>query len=666
MKAYQLKILLKNSKPPVWRRCRIPAGITFSQLALILEHITESGACAEYEYEFYQAGIQVREWQGETGRAASFRYDCLCASDTFIDGLADQEEWFTFRPGDGRQYRVEIEERREEPICCPVVVKQKAAPQGPGWSDLETVNGELSQRCPLQWGEPDYRTFAELAEESKEGKYGITVACRPEDRTERRQVSAESKMRTFANTVMQEYVDAITEKIMGEHKGTGEGEMMDADALQDLLEKAEWQIKRDIREKMLGRDMREGHSRHPGVKEFLMGETKSTLLEMAADLKLSRCKSLSKDSLAEKIREELLKPEVMQRRMLLLGDEEIQVFEKAMARKGGFYPDREEMEHLEKLYDLTYVLLYSDDYAEVPKEVEEVYRQFNTPAFQEKRRETFWLYHCLQMVDMLCGSAPVSVVCRMLKKCLRRKVERKNVEEFWANLPEELNPCVLRGEKVISRELLRDSLYLRVEEMQGKGEFYIPDPDEILEYTENGYPVSDPNYRRLKTFLVRGMNMGIETADEYMPVVWSHISMGAAPADIMEILEREEFVFSKEEDLREFVSILMDVNNHTRMMINRGWTPMEMREKLPPLPRGKRPTIVPMSSEAARLLGEATGELKNMGFDVDLNQSADEIPTISMPDGISGKIAAGTKKVYPNDPCPCGSGKKYKKCCGRK
>ncbi len=23
-------------------------------------------------------------------------------------------------------------------------------------------------------------------------------------------------------------------------------------------------------------------------------------------------------------------------------------------------------------------------------------------------------------------------------------------------------------------------------------------------------------------------------------------------------------------------------------------------------------------------------------------------------------------KIYPNDPCPCGSGKKYKKCCGKK
>ena len=23
------------------------------------------------------------------------------------------------------------------------------------------------------------------------------------------------------------------------------------------------------------------------------------------------------------------------------------------------------------------------------------------------------------------------------------------------------------------------------------------------------------------------------------------------------------------------------------------------------------------------------------------------------------------ERIYPNDPCPCGSGKKYKKCCGK-
>ena len=29
-----------------------------------------------------------------------------------------------------------------------------------------------------------------------------------------------------------------------------------------------------------------------------------------------------------------------------------------------------------------------------------------------------------------------------------------------------------------------------------------------------------------------------------------------------------------------------------------------------------------------------------------------------------GTIRKG-KKIFPNDPCPCGSGKKYKKCCGK-
>ena len=29
------------------------------------------------------------------------------------------------------------------------------------------------------------------------------------------------------------------------------------------------------------------------------------------------------------------------------------------------------------------------------------------------------------------------------------------------------------------------------------------------------------------------------------------------------------------------------------------------------------------------------------------------------------RSGSGSKKVYPNDPCPCGSGKKFKKCCGR-
>ena len=34
--------------------------------------------------------------------------------------------------------------------------------------------------------------------------------------------------------------------------------------------------------------------------------------------------------------------------------------------------------------------------------------------------------------------------------------------------------------------------------------------------------------------------------------------------------------------------------------------------------------------------------------------------------GFKGVVKAESEKVGPNDPCPCGSGLKYKKCCGKK
>ena len=33
---------------------------------------------------------------------------------------------------------------------------------------------------------------------------------------------------------------------------------------------------------------------------------------------------------------------------------------------------------------------------------------------------------------------------------------------------------------------------------------------------------------------------------------------------------------------------------------------------------------------------------------------------------VKGPVKKTEDKVYPNDPCPCGSGMKYKQCCGRK
>ena len=80
---------------------------------------------------------------------------------------------------------------------------------------------------------------------------------------------------------------------------------------------------------------------------------------------------------------------------------------------------------------------------------------------------------------------------------------------------------------------------------------------------------------------------------------------------------------------------------------------------------GTFPTIVPGSSLAAQMLKQGQKEIEKMGFTVDLDSTAVDMNK-AFPSATPGAADARPKKIYPNDPCPCGSGKKYKHCCGRK
>ena len=77
------------------------------------------------------------------------------------------------------------------------------------------------------------------------------------------------------------------------------------------------------------------------------------------------------------------------------------------------------------------------------------------------------------------------------------------------------------------------------------------------------------------------------------------------------------------------------------------------------------PVITAGSSLAAEMLAEAAPEIRKMGFGLDLESNAANIPVMDLPNGLDGLVKMSQKKVYPNDPCPCGSGKKFKKCCGK-
>lgn len=620
MKTFQIKLAEKKTKPPVWKRCIVPGGITFSQLAVILEAIAETEVSEQYEFEFYQAGIQLREWREGEQAVRRYNFDYWCSSDTYIDDLMGREPWFTFRTGKEKEYRVTIEKCVTDEKPYPYILKQKESPDSRTWMDVEKANQELRGQFQVTYGDPDYRTFDELKQEMKTGSFGLRGAEKPVSRAERNEKSSETKLREFA----------------------------------DLLQK-------HLAE---NRNAQERYSRNPEMAEIMSSWTKEELKSLAEDLELKGYHSLKKDILVGKIKEELLKPSVMERQMMMFSDEEIAAFESVL-KTTGYYPVRKDLELLEGFYNLAYVGIYNDNFAAVPDEVKKVYKKVNTPKFRKKRKRAFWMIRCLTMVIFLYVLAPISVIKEMLVKCLGEDISEEEFREIFAWIPDYQNPCVIRGEWVIYKEVLPQGLYNKIKESQGDLEYYIPEQEEILDYTGHGYPSRDTCCRKVKEFLIKRMKIEEEQTENLMQGIYSRISLGGGPSDVTEIFEEEGIIFPNETTVRDFIALLIELNNSTRMIQNRGWTPSEMTKKRPVLPEGQKPTIVPMSSLAAEQLKQASNELQQMGFTVDLDSGADEVETVFMPDGIAGHTVKGTKKIYPNDPCPCGSGKKYKKCCGK-
>ena len=195
---------------------------------------------------------------------------------------------------------------------------------------------------------------------------------------------------------------------------------------------------------------------------------------------------------------------------------------------------------------------------------------------------------------------------------------------------------------------------------------YIPTPEDAHDIHTAGFPIH--NKYVVKT--IKGLENSFRIPHEKAVVIvldlWASFAWSQDPMEKIRELQEEhkELVPPDIKGVQKLVDLVMELYNHTPQIGNNGYPPSELHERM--VREGKYnpstpPTIVPMSSKAAEGL-KAAG-IESMGFPVDYNATAKDVPVWAMQGGkITGK---GTKKIYPNDPCPCGSGKKYKKCCGK-
>lgn len=402
------------------------------------------------------------------------------------------------------------------------------------------------------------------------------------------------------------------------------------------------------------------------LKHILRMYDKESLLNYARDLEIKRTSGLKKDELAEKIANELLMPTVMRRRIAVLSPECRILLERAMREP--LIPTPEEMDDALFLHESDYAFLNKREQLDVPVDVKIAYEKINTPEFRKYARKMSWLSQCLNFGEAFYGVFDKDVLRKIYNVRKGYHISEEQLEKMCNEFPDDMTECHMEeGQRFIVAEYLayRDR-YKDLLDIQAGKDFYIPNAQEVLDYARNLYLSQEPAYQNFREFLQHEIGMTYDEADAEALEIWDKIQFDI---DFTEIVQ---YIIDVYEDLlddtkiEEIIQLLQEVNNNTRMQIHRGHTPNEMMRKGMEEGRfSQRPTVVPGSAEAASLLKSASEELKEMGVCVDFDSNAVIVPNNSSQNNVFGQVDNSFKKIYPNDPCPCGSGKKFKKCCGK-
>lgn len=139
--------------------------------------------------------------------------------------------------------------------------------------------------------------------------------------------------------------------------------------------------------------------------------------------------------------------------------------------------------------------------------------------------------------------------------------------------------------------------------------YYLPEFSEFIKYAEPDFEPESKHLDEMMTFLHKFAKLSEEQWDDLRDEVLYSVELGEL-RETLEVLDLRNIFFETQRDIDNFMKRYVPLVNNTRIWANHGFTPDELRK-------------------------------------------------LSQPIAFKAEV-----KVGRNDPCPCGSGKKYKKCCG--
>ena len=264
---------------------------------------------------------------------------------------------------------------------------------------------------------------------------------------------------------------------------------------------------------------------------------------------------------------------------------------------------------------------------------------------------------------------------RMLSNAIesaQKKIEinnfgiRKNLLEYDQVMNEQREIIYAERRRVLDGESMRDTIY-----------------NMITEYVENitdrfASPEADST-----DWDIRGLDVNLHNVIPQMELPKKEECQDMKQKELKHLLkeravkayEVKEAEFPESEQLREIERVVL------LKVIDARWMDHiddmdQLRQGIGLQAYGQRDPLVEYKMTGYNMFGEMTNMIAEttlrMLFNIRVEQKVEreEVAKVTGTNKDDSAVRAPKKreqkKIYPNDPCPCGSGKKYKQCCGRK
>lgn len=341
---------------------------------------------------------------------------------------------------------------------------------------------------------------------------------------------------------------------------------------------------------------------------------KADLQKITGSHGLVRTASLTKARLNQRIMDALKNPERLE--YILYGMSDVMLSDFMMLASEDYVKEEALMSTVAgPLLDLGYVYAVMNTDTPVlvmPDIVKEAYASINQEEFAEAKARFDLMYHYMKGAVSLYGICDFPQVVKLFN----------SHQDFEITPEETLNVLICKmtfqgdvqsyGPLLVDAALLMEDSDEEVKalaQLQDGKSYYDASQDEIMAYgSDNG--VVPEQLNTLTDLLPEAETRAI--AED----IAAAFSYKFTPKSALFALEMRGQELPTFEASQQFFTIVQDAYNHARIWENKGHTPNELAGNLP-----KKPVIVPTTAPIS------------------------------------------VTKIGRNDPCPCGSQKKYKKCC---